>query len=218
VVPGAPGRREFLAACAALALPGCSGLAVRTRVGRVASSDPHPDQYLPALDALVATILPFDHPRFPPGTTPEGIRTRLLSLFPLEESADYLRVQRALLLFNATDLFAEALPPLMSEERRQIEERDPRADGWRLVREAVAEDAARWRAWTAGAGSGGGSQDFVALGPGARAGYFGLWARSALSVRRAFYRSARTLVTTTAYSSEPFWAAIGYAGPLVRRT
>ncbi len=60
-------RRNFVASCGALvlALSGCQSLLSRTRLAHLALADPHPDDYEPVLGALIATILPFDHPRFP---------------------------------------------------------------------------------------------------------------------------------------------------------
>ena len=114
-----PDRRTFLAACLALvgALSGCRSALSRTRFARLALNDPHPDDYQPVLDALIRTILPFDHPRFP-RVSLDAIRTHLLALFPLEDDRKYLVFQNGLMIFDEVDLFPLLQAPLVSEERR----------------------------------------------------------------------------------------------------
>ena len=111
-------RRAFLASCGVLAaaLSGCSYVFPRTRLGRLAVNDPHPEVYRPVLRALLSTILPFDHPDFPSVSLDE-IEERLLRLFPVERQDDYAAMQRALVFFDAVDLFPQMHVPLVADER-----------------------------------------------------------------------------------------------------
>jgi hypothetical protein len=42
-----------------------------------------------------------------------------------------------------------------------------------------------------------------------------MWMRSSFIVRRQFARSAKSMVTITAYSMDALWQSIGYRGPLI---
>jgi hypothetical protein len=56
---------------------------------------------------------------------------------------------------------------------------------------------------------------FSELPVGAQRAYLAMWMRSSFIVRRQFARSAKSMVTITAYSMDALWRAIGYRGPLL---
>lgn len=197
-------RREFLSSCGALvlALSGCRSVLPRTRLGRLALTDPHPDDWAPVLRAIIVTILPFDHPRFP-AVPVEAIQGRLLALFPLEEDERFLVLQKGLMIFNQVDLFPVLQAPMAADERA-LTPGAPIAESAREDQRIYAEFA---RTLPSGA------RAFTALGTTERAAYFQLWGRSGFNGKRQFHGAARHLVMATAWSHEDFWRAIGYAGP-----
>ena len=206
-----PDRRSFLASCLALvgALSGCRSALSRTRYARLALDDPHPDDYQPVLDALIRTILPFDHPRFP-RVTVEAVRARLLALFPLEEDRKYLAFQNGLMIFGELDLFPLLQAPLVSEERRLA----GTSDG-ALATKARQDELlyAEFLRTSLPAGA----RPFTTLDASQRARYLRLWSRSGFDGKRLFYSASKTLAMVTAYSLGEFWSAIGYAGPLLTK-
>ncbi len=189
-------RRDFVASCGALvlALSGCQSLLSRTRLAHLALADPHPDDYEPVLGALIATILPFDHPRFPRVSAAE-VQERLLALFPLGDE-QYLVLQKGLMVFDRLDLFPVLQTPMVADAATAAQDRGGYL-GWRR---AFPSDAT----------------SFTALQPPARTAYFRLWGQSGFNSKALFYTSAKRLVMITAYSMRDFWRAIGYAGPLLR--
>ena len=212
-------RREFLAACTALAASVAAGRIARAGVGLAARAAGRPDsrEVRSILGSLVRTILPFEHPRFPP-VSPETIEARLLAMFPVDTDARLLPLQQALQLFNELDLFPQLAPALEALERDALDA-DPATPAG-IVEAALAQRAAAdRRSYQAfrdsiqppGAGR------FTELTPAARSAYLRLWGRSGFTVKRRFYRSAKGLVTVTAYSMEQLWRAIAYAGPLLER-
>lgn len=214
-------RRDFLKACAALALTGpvlggCGSLVSNSRFTRLLISDPAPEEYRPILAALIEAVLPFEHPRFP-RIPPESVLGRLEEMFPLEEEARLKPLQRSLLLLNDAALFPHAFGPLLSEERKSL-----RAEGGldgkaveRLLEEAQARDRSLHAAFAARPGA---RSTLVAMEPPARREYLWMWSQSAFTLKRQLYRTTKALVMISAYSSPGFWGAIGYAGPLPERT
>ncbi len=212
-------RRAFLQYCAllTLSLSGCSRVFSSTRFGRLALDRPHPDEYLPILRSLVRTILPFEHPRFP-DLGPEALERRVLALFPLEHDEHYLALRRALVIFDAVDLFPEIAPPVALAERAALAQDavGPAAAVDTAIAQLTAQDGALYAAFLKDSGLTGPGA-FTTLAPRHRLGYLRLWGRSAFGTKRRFYQSAKALVMVTAYSTREFWSAIGYRGPLLER-
>lgn len=190
-------RRAFLSSCAAvvLGLSGCAPLLSRTRLASLELDDPTPDDYTPVLRALIETILPFDHPRFPE-IAPAVMEARFLALFPLEADERFLLLRKGLVIFDRIDLFPE-LAAQTAEEREHAADERARYEQFRA---ALPRDRA---------------ERFTALTPPERSGYLGLWGQSAFASKQLFYHTSRRLVLVTAYSETEFWRAIGYAGPLL---
>src|SRR5207237_10737755 len=110
-------RRDFIASCGALmlALSGCQSVLSRTRLASLELNDPRPDDYEPVLRALIETILPFDHPRFPRISAGE-VQKRLLALLPIGEER-YLLLHTGVLVFDEVDLFPTLVTPLVAVDR-----------------------------------------------------------------------------------------------------
>lgn len=209
-------RRAFLLSCGALtlALSGCSSVLHRTRLGRLILTDPHLTEYGPVLRALIETILPFDHPRFPRIQAGE-IEGRLLELFPLEEGEQYLVVQKGLMIFNQTDLFPVLQSPMVADERALLHpDRSPGHGAAAAIAEWARQDQ-RLYAEFARTLLPGGASPFTALAAAQRAGYLQLWGSSGFNSKRRFAGAAKRLVMATAWSHHDFWHVIGYAGPLL---
>ena len=203
-------RRAFLASCGVLAaaLSGCSYVFPRTRLGRLAVNDPHPEVYRPVLRALLSTMLPFDHPDFPSVSLDE-IEERLLRLFPVERQDDYAAMQRALVFFDAVDLLPQMHVPLVADERNFFGA--SRAE----VESYVAEDRRGYDSFVNPHGISDSVQSFISLTLQQRSGYLELWAHSAFGSKRRFYRSIKSLIMITCYSLPAFWQAIQYAVPVL---
>ncbi len=204
-------RRDFVASCGALvlALSGCQSMLSRTRLAKLELDVPHPDDYEPVLRALIETILPFDHPRFPRISAAE-VQGRLLALFPFEEERRYLVLQKALMVFDRVDLFPLLQTPMVAEERTLLHATDA------TIAERVTQDQRLYDEFRRTLASGAGS--FTALQPQARVAYLRLWGQSGFNGKQLFYHSAKRLVMVTAYSLSDFWRVIGYAGPLLKQS
>ncbi len=204
-------RRDFLAACGTLvlALSGCQSVLARTRLAQLELDDPHPDDYEPVLHALIETILPFEHPRFPAVSVPQ-IQERFLALFPLEAERRYLVFQKGLMVFDRLDLFPLLQAPMVAEEHALLD-----ANAAMIV-ERAAHDKRLYAGFRDAFPSDAAS--FTALGPAERAAYLRLWGQSGFNGKQLFYQSAKRLVMVTAYSLSDFWRVIGYAGPLLKRS
>jgi hypothetical protein len=209
---GALSRRAFLGCCSALALAGagCAGLAPRTRTAYRLASDPPLAEYQPILDALVQAFLPCERADFP--VTSPQVRSRLLTLFSLERDPRFADFQKAIVLFDQTDLFAEPLVPAAAELIARSAAAD-RAGERTILREAQAKDAAAYAVFAAAAGA----ARFVELSRDRQRAYLGLWQGSGYVLRRQFHASARSLVMIAAYSMPAMWRAIDYGGPLVKK-
>jgi hypothetical protein len=211
--PIALSRRTFLSSCSALALcvAGCARLSPQTRSAYALVSNPPFAAYQAALAGIVRAVLPFERSDFP--VTPAQVEARLLRLFELEQDARFLALQKTLVVFEQTDLFAD-LAPVDAE----LTARDARERGLDVA--AVVSALRRQDRQLADAfahSRGGGSPDFSALALVQQREYFDLWRQSGFLVKRQFHASARSLVMISAYSMEEVWSAIGYDGPLLPR-
>ena len=204
-------RRAFLSCCSALALafPGCARLRSDTRLAYTLIADPPFEQYKPILDGLIASILPFERADFP--TSVEHVRSRLLTLFRLEDDARFLGLQKALVLFDQTDLFAHRLVPV-DEEARAIDASARGLDVQSVMTGSHAIDIDLYQRFVKGQT---GARRFALLTVDRQREYLELWRASGHLIRRQFYASARSLVMISAYSMDVLWPAIGYAGPLL---
>lgn len=204
-------RRAFLACGSALALAyaGCARLTPKTRSAYALITDPPLDQYAPVLDGLIQSILPCEHPQFP--VTADTIRSRLLTLFRLENDPRFLDLQRALVFFDQTDLFTHRLAPVESEGVAL----DAAARGLDLAATldlCHAHDVRLYARFATESPS-----RFTRLSIERQREYLDLWRGSGYLTKRQFYASARSLVMISAYSMDSLWTAIGYPGPVIRR-
>lgn len=213
---GAMSRRQFLRAAALLSLmaPGCTRLLSGTDFAHRVVNEPHPDQYLPVLRALVRAVLPFDHPGFP-ALAPERVDAEVLRLFPVHEDDEYVGLRKALVVFDQLELYADVPPPLEDDERDRLredgvaEERIDRELAARRKRERARLDAFQPRM--------GGASSFTELPLAPQRAYLRLWSQSDFHVRREFYRGSKTLTMIPLYSMPEVWPAIGYDGPLLHQ-
>ena len=206
-------RRTFLSSCSALAisLAGCTRLSPQTRSAYALLSDPPFSAYHTVLAGIVRAILPFERREFP--VTPAQVEKRLLRLFELEQDPRFLALQKTLMFFEQTDLFAKLAPVGAELTARDARERG--LDVAAVVADLRQQDRRLADAFARSRGDG--PSAFSALGLVQQREYFDLWRRSGFLVKQQFYASARSLVMISAYSMEEVWAAIGYEGPLVTR-
>jgi hypothetical protein len=209
----APSRRAFLSACSALAisLAGCARLTPQTRSAYALLSDPPFAAYEDVLKGLIRAILPFEHDEFP--VTPEQVQARLLRLFELEQDSRFLALQKTLVLFEQTDLFADLAPVNAELIARDARERG--LDVIAVVSALRAHD--RWLGDGFARARGDGRTAFSALALAQQREYFSLWRRSAFLIKQQFYTSARSLVMISAYSMDEVWTAMRYDGPALPR-
>ncbi|HEV3216541.1 MAG TPA: hypothetical protein VGZ27_12500 [Vicinamibacterales bacterium] len=199
----------------ALGLTGCARLLDTTRLSYLAIDESPPQSYLPVLQALVRTVLPFDHPRFPP-VSPEAIDQRLLKLFPFRpDDEETLTLRRALMIFNDVHLFPAALPALLAQELNALGVDDRHSPAWSEAVGTMRAADERIYAQFSGGARPRPPEHFVDLTPEGRVEYYRLWSQSLFSVKRHFYRSTKTLILVSAWSMDEMWSSIGYAGPLV---
>jgi hypothetical protein len=203
-------RRTFLACSSALALAyvGCAPLTPNTRSAYTLITDPPLDQYSAILGGLIQSILPCEDSEFP--LTVDAIRSRLLTLFRLENDPRFLDLQRALVFFDQTDLFTHRLAPVESEAvaldaaargldlAATLDQRHAH-DARLYARFIATEDAAR----------------FARLSIDRQREYLDMWRASGYPTKRQFYASARSLVMISAYSMDSLWTVIRYPGPLL---
>jgi hypothetical protein len=207
-------RRTFLSSCSALALSfaGCARLSPLTRAAYALVSDPPFAAYKAVLAGIVRAVLPFERSDFP--VTPAQVEARLLRLFELEQDARFLALQKTLVFFEQTDLFADLAPVDAELTARDARERG--LDVAAVVSALRQQDRQLADAFAHARGDG--SPNFSALRLVQQREYFDLWRQSGFLVKQQFYASARSLVMISAYSMEEVWAAIGYEGPLLPRT
>lgn len=204
-------RKEFVVAGALAAAASSAqwlhdGGLLRVALDRsaIAASNAAPDVF----GAIVRAVLPSDDPRFA-AVTPETIEHRANNIFSIDKDAG---VQSNLVLFDDLRLFTAPPPALIAAENDQFPVSAFDKDAVAPLSARVARDAGAYQAlaarWPAGIAH------FTELGLADQRAYMMLWARSALAVRRRFYRSTKTLVMVATYSLDASWPVIGYAGPL----
>ena len=204
-------RRGFLvsATTLALCLAGCRSWTANTRAAYALVTDPPPDAYHPVLTGVIRATLPFEHPQFP-ALSPIDVEERLLRLFPVDRESRFLTLQRGLALFDQIELFPHAFAPIVAAEDPAPDQRADRGD-W--VARGVEADERRYAAflseWRPERPA------FAQLPVAVQRAYLTMWMRSSFVVRRQFARSAKSMVTITAYSMDALWNSIGYRGPLV---
>jgi hypothetical protein len=206
-------RRDFLRACAALAATwaGCGALSANTRLAADLADEPHPDRLQPIMNGLLCALLPFEVTGFP--LRPHAVSQRLLEMFALYDDADFAGLRRGLIVFDDAELFPERLALLVDTEQEQL------ADGERLaqpaldaaIEEAFARDARAFAGFRAQCKD----ERFTHMALADQRAFLLLWSRSAFSMRRRFYRSAKVLAMLAAYSLPAMWREIGYDGPLL---
>jgi hypothetical protein len=205
-------RREFVLAGGGLFLEACHTLA-GARATHALIQTPHPDAWQPVLRSLITTVLPFEDPAFP-RVSEDAIFDELERLFPIATAPAFQALPKALMLFDDCALFETPPPPFLDDERGDLaQSRVPAAEIDAAVERAERHDGDAWRAH---AGRFGGAR-FTAQPLAARRAYLTLWSQSELVTRRRFYRGVKSLVAITAYSTRPFWDAVGYEGPLLKR-
>jgi hypothetical protein len=193
-------RREFIAACALLGLGGCHALP-NARLARRALGAPEPEQWQPVLRAFAEAVVSFEHPRFPRSVRVEQVTDALYAHFPVKESDAFGSLRLGLWVFDDTALFPEHLEPFVDGERKL-------GSNERALDLAIAHDREAFqKAGVSGA--------FSELDLAGRRRYLNLWAKSAFTLRRQFYRSGKILTMIATYSLPEMWAAIGYEGPLL---
>jgi hypothetical protein len=203
-------RRAFLGCCSALALAGagCAGLSTRSRVGYALAADPPAAQYAPILDGLIHALFPCERGDFP--LTAGQVRSRLLTLFALEDDPRFLDVQKALVLFDQTELFAQPLAP-RSLEAHALDAAARDLDTDAVLARSHSIDAAAYATVAGGVDAG----RFSTLPLARQRAYLDMWRPSGYLIRRQFYASARSLMMISAYSMDAMWRAIDYQGPLM---
>jgi hypothetical protein len=163
-------------------------------------------------EALVRAVLPSDDPRFA-AIAPAAVADRADRLFALDQDT---AVQQNLVLFDALAQFVSPPPAIGIAEPVLFPPSDAERSASAAVAARIARDAAAYQA--ASAAWGGQPALFTDLTLAGQRAYLMLWARSALGVRRRFYRSMKTLVMAATYSMDAVWPIIGYAGPLLHLT
>ena len=113
-------RREWLGACSLLALAasGC-GLGSRLTFAQRVLSEPHPDDWRPVLGGLIQALVAFEDPQFPKSVSPTRVEEQLLSMFALDDPAQFSSLRRGLVAFDETELFASRQAVLVDDERAQ---------------------------------------------------------------------------------------------------
>ena len=143
----------------------------------------------------------FEDPQFPRNVPCARVEEQLLSMFPLEDAAQFTTLRRGLMAFDETALFGSRQASLADDERAQ-------GTAESALEAAFQHDAAALaRAQLKGS--------FVELDLSGRRSYLGLWAQSPFRQRRQFYRGAKTLTMIATYSLTPLWQTIGYDGPVL---
>lgn len=211
-------RRGFLISAPLLVatLVRCSNtLWNQTRFADAFVNDPNSTAYRPALDAVIATVLPFERDDFPL-RDPGFVRQRLVRMFPLESDDRFAGFQRTLVLFDEIGLFEIFSGPLLQEEAIARDTSQRGGDMNQLaamIRETDTSSLETFRREFSVRPGG----HFSDLDLAARRRYLGLWKNSASVVKREFHGALRSLVMISAYSMDEMWASIGYKGPLVHR-
>ena len=186
-------RREFLASCCVLSLGANQLFGQAQDFGSFEGKA--------VMGALIRTILPLEHPDFP-RLSGDELGARLNTLFAVANDDERKAANRALQLFNRTDMFADMRSVAGDGHEQSAESR-----GLERL------EHANWIAWRQSHAVN--VKAFVELGLPAQRGYLRLWASSGFVERRRFYRSVKSMIMATAYSLEVLWQTIGYEGPLI---
>ncbi len=123
------------------------------------------------------------------------------TLFAITNDDEREAANRALQLFNRTDMFADM--------RSVAGEGHEKSDEFQSLERL---ENANWRAWRRSHTVS--VRAFVELDLPAQRDYLRLWALSEFVERRRFYRSVKSMIMATAYSLDVLWQVIGYEGPL----
>lgn len=187
-----------------MCLAGCRSFSANTRFASALITDPNPDEYQPILKAIINTILPFNHPRFP-AITETAVESTLYSYFPIDDNNRFLTLQKSLMFFNETSLFPHSFAPIVNEEKNDSPESP--------IAEKEQHDTLLYQQWFAGINKD--AQLFTELNPPKQKEYLQMWGQSRFRIKRQLYRSVKSLVMIAAYSSNELWETIGYNGPLL---
>jgi hypothetical protein len=160
-------------------------------------------------EALVRAVLPSDDPRFA-AIAPAAVADRADRLFAVGQDT---AVQQNLVLFDDLVQFVSPPPAVGLAEPVLFPPNDAERSASAAVAARTARDAVAYQA--ASAAWRGQPALFTDLTLAGQRTYLMLWARSALGVRRRFYRSMKTLVMAATYSMDDVWPIIRYAGPLL---
>jgi hypothetical protein len=205
-------RRDFVAGAAALLTSAC-GIMGQIRGSERVMSAPTREDWQPVLNALITSILPFEHAQFP-AVDSHAIEQQLLQLFPIEHDPEFVDVPLALVIFDDCGLFETPLAPMIADERRSLHASKLSSSELAAATERASDaDRHAFHEYVRRHGEG----RFVTHDINARRAYLMLWAHSALIARRRLYRAWKSLVMISAYSTTPFWQAIGYDGPLLAK-
>ena len=203
-------RREFvLAAALTAAAPSIKWLRAGGMFAQIAAADNTTTVPSEAVfDAIVRAIMPSDDTRFA-ANAPAAVADRADHLFGLEQETS---VQQNLVLFDDLTQFVSPPPGIAQLEPALFPPTDAEKSPAAAVASRIARDASAYQVASGAWGSGALFTDLSLTGQRA---YLMLWARSALGLRRRFYRSMKSLIMAAFYSMDETWPVIGYAGPLL---
>jgi len=203
-------RREFvLAAALTAAAPSLQWLRSGGMLRNIASADNVTTVSAETVfEGIVRAILPSDDSRFA-AIAPAAVADRADRLFALDQDTS---IQQNLVLFDDLTQFVSPPPGIVQLEPILFPPSDTERNVAAAVTARIARDA---NAYQVASGVWAGRALFTDLNLAGQRTYIMLWARSALGVRRRFYRSVKTLVMAATYSMDQVWPIIGYGGPLL---
>jgi hypothetical protein len=203
-------RREFvLAAALTAAAPSLRWLRSGGMFQTIASADTTTTVSSETIfDGVVRAFLPSDDSRFA-SIAPAAVADRADRLFSLDQDT---AIQQNLVLFDDLTQFVAPPPGVVQLEPVLFPPSNTERNVGAAVAARIARDA---NAYQVASGGWAGRALFTDLNLAGQRAYLMLWARSALGVRRRFYRSMKTLVMAATYSMDQVWPIIGYAGPLL---
>jgi len=203
-------RREFvLAAALTAAAPSLQWLRSGGMVRNIASADNGTTVSAKTVfEGIVRAVLPSDDQRFA-AIAPATVANRADRLFALNQDTS---IQQNLVLFDDLAQFSLPPPGIAQLEPLLFPPSDTEKNAAAAVASRIARDV---NAYQVASGAWAGRALFTDLNLAGQRTYLMLWGRSALGVRRRFYRSMKTLVMAATYSMEHVWPIIGYAGPLL---
>jgi hypothetical protein len=203
-------RREFvLAAALTAAAPSLQWLRGGGMFRSIASADNTTTVSAETVfEEIVRALLPSDDSRFA-AIAPAAVADRADRIFGLDQDTS---IQQNLVLFDDLAQFVSPPPGVAQVEPVLF----PPSEAERTTSAAIASRIARdTKAYQVASGAWAGRALFTDLNLADQRAYLMLWARSALGVRRRFFRSMKTLVMAATYSMDQVWPIIGYAGPLL---